>query len=279
MNEGLTRQELLHSLQEAKLLSPEDFERAGAIEPAVADGKSLARALVAAGLLTSYQAELILNRRFEKLRIANYDVLDKLGVGGMGTVFKARHRRMKRIVALKVLARSLNKDRTFVQRFQREVETIAQLSHPNIVMAYDADEAKAGHFLVMEFVNGPDLATIVQQRGPLSVAEAVDCALQTARGLEYVHARNMIHRDIKPANLLRDVSGAVKVTDLGLARLSSGAPNGIIGSTGLTQAGGILGTADYMPPEQALDPSGIDHRADIYSLGATLHFLLTGLPP
>ena len=122
----------------------------------------------------------------------------------MGTVFKARHRRMKRIVALKVLSRTLAADESFVQRFQREVETIACFSHPNIVMAYDADEAEVGHFLAMEYVEGEDLASLLAKRGSLSVAVAVDCVLQAARGLEYAHSQGIIHRDIKPANLLRD---------------------------------------------------------------------------
>jgi serine/threonine protein kinase/DNA-binding response OmpR family regulator len=224
--------------------------------------------------------EAVSRGAFSELRIGNYDVLDRLGAGGMGAVFKARHRRMKRIVALKVLSRTMAQDATFLQRFQREVETIARLSHPNIVMAFDADEAEAGPFLVMEFVNGPDLASVVQKQGPLNVSAAVECILQAARGLEYAHGQGIIHRDIKPANLMRDASGVVKVTDLGLARFSALAGGtGATPSGAITQAGGIVGTVDYMPPEQSLDPGGIDHRADIYSLGATLHYLLFAQPP
>ncbi len=276
VNDGLSRQEILEILKESKLLSAEDLERAEAIEPE-GDSDAFAKALVERGYLTDFQMDAVLNRKHEKLKIGNYDLLDKIGTGGTGTVFKARHRRMKRIVALKVLSRSLCKDKTFVQRFQREVETIAQLSHPNIVMAYDADEAKVGHFLVMEYVNGQDLASLVQKQGPMGIAEAVDCILQSARGLEYVHVQGMIHRDMKPANLLRDASGTVKVTDLGLARISSAST--ALHSNALTQAGGVLGTVDYMPPEQALDSTNLDHRSDIYSLGATLYYLLTGQPP
>ena len=150
-------------------------------------------------------------------------MLDRLGAGGMGTVLKARHRRMKRVVALKVLATALSTDESFVQRFQREVETIARLKHPNIVMAYDADECELGHFLVMEFVDGRDLSSIVAKTGPLDIAQAIDYTLQAARRLTYAHSQQIIHRDIKPANLLLDSTGVVKVTDLGLARLNPAA--------------------------------------------------------
>src|SRR5262245_6715337 len=200
------------------------------------DGIAVARKLVDSGKLTGYQADAVLGRRFADLRMGNYEILDRLGAGGMGTVFKARHRRMKRVVALKVLSREVAGTEKFAQRFQREVETIARLTHPNIVMAYDADECEAGPFLVMEFVNGRDLASEVVTGGPLSAAEAVDRILQAARGLEYAHDQGIIHRDIKPGNLLRDVEGQVKVADLGLARITG--PGA--GQTSLTQAGSIF---------------------------------------
>jgi serine/threonine protein kinase/FixJ family two-component response regulator len=274
LNDLQTRRDLLDRLKESKLLTAEELERADTLAPG-SGAKVLGPALVDANLLTTYQLDLIVAGKHERLRVGNYDILDKLGTGGTGTVYRARHRKMKRVVALKVLARNLCKDKSFVQRFQREIETIAQLSHPNIVMAYDADEAKVGHYLVMEFVAGQDLATAVQKHGPMGVAEAVGCILQAARGLAYVHARKIIHRDMKPANLLRDAEGIVKVTDLGLARYGRGA----LVSNSLTQAGGVLGTVDYMPPEQAVDSTNLDHRSDIYSLGATLYYLLIGGPP
>ncbi|MFN0165192.1 MAG: protein kinase domain-containing protein [Bryobacteraceae bacterium] len=197
----------------------------------------------------------------------------------MGAVFKARHRRMKRIVALKLLAPEIAQQASFVQRFQREVETIAQLAHPNIVMAYDADEAEVGHFLVMEFVDGRDLAHEIQANGPLSIKATVDYIAQAAAGLEYAHSKGIIHRDIKPANLMLTTDGVIKVADLGLARLTEATSESDGGNYSITQAGGILGTVDYMPPEQAVDSTTIDQRADIYSLGCTLYFLLTGRPP
>lgn len=240
------------------------------------NGVAAAQKLVEAGKLTDYQADAVLGKRFSELRIGNYEILDKLGAGGMGTVFKARHRRMKRIVALKVLAKELAESGTFAERFQREVETIAKLTHPNIVMAFDADEGETGPFLVMEFVNGADLKSEVDKNGPMCVADAVDRIIQSARGLEYAHSQQIVHRDIKPGNLLRDVDGVVKVADLGLARLNH--EGSVAGNTSLTQAGCVVGTAEYMSPEQAMDSGQVDHRADIYSLGCTLYFLLTGNP-
>jgi len=242
------------------------------------DPQALATLLADRGLLTSFQVSALSAGRGAALQVGNYDIIDRLGAGGMGTVFKARHRRMKRIVALKVLAANLSKNELFVKRFQREVETIAALGHPNVVMAYDADEAEVGHFLVMEFVNGLDLAACVQRAGPFPLGRAIHCILQAARGLAYAHSQAIVHRDIKPHNLLLDEHGVVKVTDLGLARLNHGAEGPTAGAD-VTMAGGVIGTADYMPPEQAIDSTTIDHRADIYSLGCTLFYLLTGKPP
>jgi CheY-like chemotaxis protein/tRNA A-37 threonylcarbamoyl transferase component Bud32 len=275
-NLGMSRDEFIAALVASRLLADAEVHRLVAAHPDD-DALGLAKALLVAGTITDYQLDALNQGRATELRVGNYDILDRLGAGGMGTVFKARHRRMKRVVALKVLSTALCKDEAFVQRFQREVETIARLGHPNVVMAYDADVAECGHFLVMEFVDGRDLISFVEKNNPLDVARAVDCIVQSARGLAYAHAQGIIHRDIKPGNLLRDASGVVKVTDLGLARLNT--PDAESATGGLTQAGGVLGTVDYMAPEQAVDSTAVDHRADIYSLGATLHFLLTGHPP
>jgi serine/threonine protein kinase/DNA-binding response OmpR family regulator len=281
MTKLLSREEFLRNLGDSGLFSREEIHTAlGALPPPqTADADALVQGLIHAGKLTPFQAAAVRQRNFEELVIGNYHVLDRLGAGGMGTVYKARHRRMKRVVAIKVLSPSVGQTEMFVQRFQREVEAVARLSHPNIVMAHDADEATVGHFLVMEFVNGQDLATEVKEHGPLSIREAVGCILQAAQALDYAHGQGIIHRDIKPANLLRDVSGVVKVADLGLARFNDSIGRSSEERSALTQAGTIMGTVDFMSPEQALGLTTIDHRTDIYSLGGTLHYLLIGQPP
>ena len=214
-----------------------------------ADGQALARELVRQKKLTAFQAQEIYAGRGKGLVLGNYVVLDKLGQGGMGMVLKAEHRRMKRFVAIKVLSPAVTKTPEASRRFQREVEAAAKLTHPNIVTAYDADEAGGTHFLVMEYVEGTDLAAIVKEKGPLPVDRALSCILQAARGLEYAHRRGVVHRDIKPSNLLVDEGGTVKVLDMGLARLDSAGPK----QDQLTGTGQIMGTVDFMAPEQAMD--------------------------
>jgi serine/threonine-protein kinase len=249
------------------------------------DGPTLAAELVRQNKLTPFQAQAIAADQPTKLVFGEYTVLEKVGEGGMGVVYKAQHRRLKRTVALKVLHPNITKNEDAVRRFHREVEASARLSHANIVSAYDANQDAAGadgiHYLVMEFVEGTDLFHLVREHGTLSADVALEYILQAARGLEHAHARGVVHRDIKPSNLLLDREGTIKILDMGLVRLidPSKADDDSTGSGQLTQTGEILGSFDYMAPEQAIDTKRVDHRADIYSLGCTLFYLLCGRPP
>ena len=240
----------------------------------------LSRALVQAGKLTPYQAAAVYQKKSRGLLIGNYIILDKIGQGGMGMVFKCRHRRLGRPGALKILPPSFARDRQAVLRFRREIEAAGRLEHPNVVAAVDADEDRGVHFLVMEFVEGRDLDRVVRDRGPMPVSQAIDCIIQAARGLEAAHAQGIVHRDIKPGNLMLDAAGTVRVLDLGLARIVDAAnPFGSSPGGRLTESGMYMGTVDFMAPEQAEDSRRADHRADVYALGCSLYYLLTAQTP
>lgn len=285
----------LSKLSEVGVLSPDEFasvsDSVSSAHPST-DARQLASQLVTKGKLTSYQAAALLKGEPDLL-IDKYLILDLIDVGGMGMVFKAIHRTMNRLVALKMISQQMLASDDQIRRFKREVRVAATLEHPNIVRAYDADESRGVNFLVMEYVRGDNLSRIVRASGPLSLSQAVDCIRQAATGLQHAHERGIVHRDIKPGNLLLDDQGTVKLLDLGLAHIddsirldspengSTDADSGrpYVSRSELTAAGAILGTASFMAPEQSLDAHLVDFRSDIYSLGCTLYFLLTGEVP
>lgn len=236
---------------------------------------AVAEHLVKAGLLTRWQCEKILEGRHKGFFLGKYKLLDHLGTGGMSSVYLAEHVLMQRRVAIKVLPKNRVEDSSYLQRFHREAQAAAALDHRNIVRAYDVDNDGDVHYLVMEYVEGRDLQVIVKEEGPLDYHVAADYVRQAALGLAHAHEAGLIHRDIKPANLLVDRNNVVKVLDLGLARFTED------DKASLTVAydENVLGTADYLAPEQALDSHGVDARADIYSLGCSMYYLLTGRPP
>ncbi len=201
--------------------------------------------------------------------IGRYEILEELGRGAMGIVYKARDPNIDRIVALKVLHPALSAHPELQQRFRREARSAGRLVHPNIVIVFDAAEDRGTSFLVMEYLDGPTLATVIEREGPLSVQRSVQIAIQICDALDYAHQQGVIHRDIKPSNVILLPGDQVKITDFGIAKLVEGPQ--------LTRTG-IVGTFNYMSPEQAMEEP-VDHRADIYSLGIVLFEMLTGQVP
>lgn len=295
--------QVLEMLRHTQLLTSQQFEELTAATGAhTSDAPALAKELLRRGWLTSYQAEQVLRGRGAGLVLGPHVILERLGEGGIGQVFKARHRTLQRIVAIKLIREDLLADADVVNRFYREIQLISQFTHPHVVHAYDAGPVGAAHVLVMEYVEGITLDRLVKESGPLPVAQACEYIRQAALGLQHAHERGLVHRDLKPSNLLlsggrgreNSVSNGggafssapdsrprtlnVKILDLGLARLHQ-KTDGDLTST-MTPSGPVtMGTPDYMAPEQALDFHGVDTRADIYSLGCTLHYLLTGQAP
>jgi len=236
--------------------------------------EALAEALVEAEILTEWQAEKLLAGKHRGFMLGKYKLLGQLGKGGMSTVYLAEHILMRARRAIKVLPRDRVKDSTYLDRFQLEARAAAKLDDPNIVRAYDIDHEGETHYIVMEYVEGQDLHQLVKENGYLKYTTAADYIAQVARGLDHAHAMGLVHRDIKPANCLLDTNGIVKLLDMGLARIIDDTA-----SLTIDNNENVLGTADYLAPEQALNSHKADARADIYSLGCMLYFLLTGHPP
>lgn len=278
----IDRETFLARLKESGLLSLEQFQEVYDAAAQSVKGRALARALVERGLLTAFQAGLILRGRTDGFHLGQYCILDQIGRGGMGRVFKAEHMTMNRVVALKVLSTRHTRTDRSRKLFEREVQAAARLIHPNIVTAYDANEVNDRLFLVMEYVDGPNLQELVQQRGPLPVGQACEVIRQAALGLQYAHELRMVHRDIKPANLLvhRGPAGCVvKILDFGLARLHEPAEEFRPDDSIPAGEAAVMGTPDFLSPEQARNLHSVDIRSDLYSLGCTFFYLLTGQVP
>jgi serine/threonine-protein kinase len=231
--------------------------------------------MVDAGMITRFHADKLAAGKYKGFQIGSYLILDQLGTGGMGQVYLAEHASMRRLVALKVLPVFAADDVVARERFLREARAAATLDHPNIVRVFDLCQEGRLLYLVMEYVEGVSLQALVARVGPLEVSAACHYARQVLYGLQHAHDLGFVHRDIKPANLLLDRAGVVKILDLGLVRSQADAAAGL---TRQLDNRSILGTADYVAPEQAVDSSAVDIRADLYSLGATLYFLLAGRP-
>jgi serine/threonine-protein kinase len=282
-----SRQQFLTNLKKSGLLGAAEIESFVATLPGTDQGRELARALVRAGKLTRYQAELILAGRLRGLNIDPYRILKQRGKGGSGKVYKAVHTTMNRVVALKVMSPRWITTERARELFLREIVAVGRLVHPNIVSAYDASTTGDRCYLVMEYVNGPDLERLIQKHGPLRPAMACEIIRQAALGLQYAHELGMLHRDLKPANILiqpaqKDSGGnwSVKLVDFGLARLQTNTDSTTPGlGTILTKENTVMGTPDYLSPEQSRDLHKVDIRSDLYSLGCTFYFLLTGRVP
>jgi serine/threonine-protein kinase len=285
---------LVEMLSQHKLLAPANLAHiVRASKSPIATPRSLARTMLQRGWLTVYQINQLLAGRVTDLVFGPYHVLDRLGQGGQSMVFKARHTEFHWIVALKVIRSEILVTTDARQQFLQEMEAMAQLEHPNVVQFCDVDQTGDTYYCAMEYVEGTDLGKVVGLSGALPVPEACDYIRQTALGLQHAHEHSLVHRDIKPVNLFLTMPQAprgpfgcegprpdpvIKILDWGLAslRLPGAARKG---GGPANQVKGVIGTADYLSPEQAKSPHTVDIRGDIYSLGCTAYFLLTGLPP
>ena len=250
-------------------------ELAGIVDGEKVNTEKLASHLVDSGLITNWHVDKLLDGKYKGFFLGKFKLLGHLGTGGMSSVYLAQHKISEKTRAIKVLPRKRVSDKSYLDRFYREGKAAAALNHPNVVRIYDICSEADTHFMVMEHVKGADLYEIVKDDGPLSPEDAADYVRQAAEGLLHAHEKGMVHRDIKPANLLRTNVGVVKILDLGLALFQQEEEESLT----VLHNEKVMGTADYLSPEQAVNSHNVDHRADIYSLGCTLYFLLTGKPP
>jgi serine/threonine-protein kinase len=272
---SITTASLVEQMQAYRLLDKSQFKQLAASD-LPDDPRQLARDCVRRGWLTTWQVNRLFTGKGEDLLLGSYVLLEKLGEGGMGAVFKAHNRKLGRLVALKLIRKERLTSTQAAERFLREIRAAAILDHPHIVRALDAEQTERGLCLVMAYVEGTDLHHLVEEHGPLPIAEAVAYVRQTAVGLQHAFEKGLVHRDIKPSNLLLANGSLVKILDFGLAHQeeTAGGP-----TTTLTHEGQMLGTPDFVAPEQIMDASSVDIRADLYSLGCTFYFLLAGEVP
>lgn len=268
--------ELLELIERSGLLLPDALARIHAELPNLpSEPIKLATLLVKRGLLSKLQARLLLSGKYKGFIIGPYVIRDEIGKGGMGAVYLAEHRSLRRQVALKILLGDKVNQPGAVDRFFREARAAAALDHPNIVRVFDVGQQGESYYLVMEYVPGTTLDKIQEKETTLPYEKAADYIAQAAAGLQHASEKGFVHRDIKPANLMVTPDGVLKILDMGLARSLCKTDD----VTGIKDRDAILGTADYVSPEQALGGSDLDIRSDIYSLGATFYTLLVGRPP
>ncbi|MCA9133377.1 MAG: serine/threonine protein kinase [Planctomycetales bacterium] len=274
-------QKLIELVEKSQLVEPQKLDKAlqairsehGGTLPT--EPVALAKALQKHKVVTRWHCEKLLQGKYKGFFLGNHKLLGHIGSGGMSSVYLAEHTKMHDLRAVKVLPQSKLGKSSYLARFQQEAKAIASLNHPNVVRAHDIDNQGDTHYIVMEYVDGDDLQTIVKKKGPLPFEKVANYIAQAAHGLQHAHEVGLIHRDVKPANVLINSEGKVKILDLGLALFADEAK----ASLTIDFNDKVLGTADYLAPEQALNSHRVDHRADLYGLGCTMYFLLTGHPP
>jgi serine/threonine-protein kinase len=277
----VTADKLIELVEKSQLAEPDTLRKALEAIRAEHAGKlptdpvELAKALQSQKIVTRWHCEKLLQGKYKGFFLGKHKLLGHIGSGGMSSVYLAEHMKMHDLRAIKVLPQSRLGKSSYLARFQQEAKAIASLNHPNVVRAHDIDNQGDTHYIVMEYVDGDDLQTIVKKKGPLPFDKVANYMAQAAHGLQHAHDVGLIHRDVKPANILINSAGKVKILDLGLALFADEAQ----ASLTIDFNDKVLGTADYLAPEQALNSHKVDHRADLYGLGCTMYFMLTGHPP